>query len=272
MFDEVFGLAAMKMSSDFKFVGEPVSYDYYGIAIAKGRPEFVEFVTGWLRDIKASGKWSAIYKKNLPGEVPEPPLPPFSKAYYQIGRVPETATSSGWRGRTHRQLRPVQESFIAHLRDAGIFELQPAAEHRQTVQQQEVDHGDNDQSLRRVLEPGIEDHGASQELIKTDHAADRSVLDENDVLADQGRNHHPHGLREDDIEKGLNAAEAERARRLDLPLLHRQNSGSYDFRDEGRRVDRQCDGDRRGGRNLDARVRQAEEHEYDRSEIREPRE
>jgi putative glutamine transport system substrate-binding protein len=83
MFDEVFGLAAMKASSDFKFVGDPVSYDYYGMALAKGRPEYVEFVTQWLRNIKADGKWAAIYKKNLPGEVPEPPLSPFDKAYYK---------------------------------------------------------------------------------------------------------------------------------------------------------------------------------------------
>ena len=83
MFDEVFGLAAMKASPDFKFVGEPVSYDYYGIAIAKGHPEFVEFVTAWLRDIKANGRWIAIYKKNLPGDVPDPPMPPFDKAYYK---------------------------------------------------------------------------------------------------------------------------------------------------------------------------------------------
>lgn len=83
MFDEVFGLAAMKVSSDFKFVGEPIHYDYYGIAIAKGHPEFVEFVTAWLRDIKSTGKWAAIYKRNLPGEVPEPPMPPFGKAYYK---------------------------------------------------------------------------------------------------------------------------------------------------------------------------------------------
>jgi polar amino acid transport system substrate-binding protein len=64
-------------------VGEPVSYDYYGIAIAKGHPEFVEFVTAWLRDIKANGRWTAIYKKNLPGDVPDPPMPPFNKAYYK---------------------------------------------------------------------------------------------------------------------------------------------------------------------------------------------
>jgi len=83
MFDEVFGLAAMKVSSDFKFVGEPVSYDYYGIAIAKNHPEFVDYVSGWLRDIKANGKWTAIYQRNLPGDAPDPPMPPFGKAYYK---------------------------------------------------------------------------------------------------------------------------------------------------------------------------------------------
>ena len=83
MFDEVFGLAAMKVSSDFKFVGKPVSYDYYGMAIAKGRPEFVEFVSRWLSEIKANGKWTEMYKRNLPGDIPEPPMPPFNKAYYK---------------------------------------------------------------------------------------------------------------------------------------------------------------------------------------------
>jgi ABC-type amino acid transport substrate-binding protein len=83
MFDEVFGLAAMKVSTEFKFVGPPVHYDYYGIAIAKNHPEFVAYVSGWLRAIKANGKWAAIYKKNLPGDVPDPPMPPFDKAYYK---------------------------------------------------------------------------------------------------------------------------------------------------------------------------------------------
>lgn len=81
--DEVFGLAAMKMRPDFKFVGEAVHYDYYGIGIAKGHPEFVAFVNEWLREIKANGKWAALYRKNLPGEVPAPPMPPFNKAYYK---------------------------------------------------------------------------------------------------------------------------------------------------------------------------------------------
>jgi ABC-type amino acid transport substrate-binding protein len=83
VFDQVFGLAAMKATPDFKFVGKPVTFDYYGIAIAKGHPEFVAFVNQWLRDIKRNGTWVALYKKNLPGAVPEPPSPPFDQAYYK---------------------------------------------------------------------------------------------------------------------------------------------------------------------------------------------
>ena len=83
VFDEVFGLAAMKASSEFKLVGDATHYDYYGIGLAKGHPEFVEFISQWQRDIKTSGKWAELYRKNLPGDVPEPPMPPYDKAYYK---------------------------------------------------------------------------------------------------------------------------------------------------------------------------------------------
>lgn len=83
VFDEALGLAAMKATPDFKFVGPPVTYNYYGIAVAKNHPEFVAFINRWLHDIKANGKWAALYKKNLPGAVPQPPMPPYDKAYYK---------------------------------------------------------------------------------------------------------------------------------------------------------------------------------------------
>jgi len=83
VFDEVFGLAAMKATPDFKFVGEPVRFDYYGIGIAKGRPELVDFINRWQRDIKSNGRWAQMYRSNLPGDVPAPPMPPFDKAYYK---------------------------------------------------------------------------------------------------------------------------------------------------------------------------------------------
>ena len=84
VFDETLGLPAMKASPNtFKYVGENLSYDYYGIGVAKGHPEFVDYINVWLREIKANGKWAQFYRQNLPGDVPEPPMPPFDKAFYQ---------------------------------------------------------------------------------------------------------------------------------------------------------------------------------------------
>jgi putative glutamine transport system substrate-binding protein len=84
VFDEVLGFPAMKAApNDFKYVGENLSYDYYGIAVAKGHPEFVDYINVWLREIKADGKWKKFYQQNLPGDVPEPPMPPFDKALYK---------------------------------------------------------------------------------------------------------------------------------------------------------------------------------------------
>jgi aspartate/glutamate/glutamine transport system substrate-binding protein len=82
-FDEAIGLSIMKNDPDsFKFVGENLDYNYYGIGLAKGHPEFVKFLNDWLADLRTTGKWKEIYKKNLPGDVPEPPAPPFDKAYH----------------------------------------------------------------------------------------------------------------------------------------------------------------------------------------------
>ena len=82
-FDEAIGLSIMKNAPYFKFVGDPLDYNYYGIGVAKGHPEFVDYINQWLTDIKKNGKGKELYKKNLPGDVPEPPLPPYDKAFYQ---------------------------------------------------------------------------------------------------------------------------------------------------------------------------------------------
>ena len=103
VFDEVFGLAAIKASPDFKFAGEPVRYDYYGIGVAKGRPEFVEYVSQWLRDIKTNGKWADMYKRNLPGEaakssdaaVRQSVLPIGGRRAYRAGRSAR-CRKGGW--------------------------------------------------------------------------------------------------------------------------------------------------------------------------------
>ena len=82
VFDEALGLSIMKVAPNYKFVGKPIKYSYYGIGIKKGHPEFVKFIDAWLTDIKKSGRWTELYKKNLPGDAPEPPMPPYDKAYH----------------------------------------------------------------------------------------------------------------------------------------------------------------------------------------------
>jgi polar amino acid transport system substrate-binding protein len=83
VFDEALGLAAIKATPDFKFVGPPVTYNYYGIAVAKNHPEFLAFINKWLGDVKSNGKWVAMYKKNLPGDPSRPPTAPYDKAFYK---------------------------------------------------------------------------------------------------------------------------------------------------------------------------------------------
>lgn len=83
VYDEVIGLSIMKVAPYYKFVGKPIKYSYYGIGIKKGRREFVRYVNDWLTGIKKSGEWKKLYIASLPGNVPEPPLPPYNKAFYQ---------------------------------------------------------------------------------------------------------------------------------------------------------------------------------------------
>jgi glutamate transport system substrate-binding protein len=81
-FDEAIGLSLMKNDpTSFKFVGDPIDYNYYGIGMAKGHPEFVAFVNQWLTEIKTNGTWKELYKRNLPGDPPDPPMPPYNRAY-----------------------------------------------------------------------------------------------------------------------------------------------------------------------------------------------
>jgi len=82
-FDEVIGLSYQKNNSGFKFVGDPIDYFYYGIMVKKGQQDWVDFINQWEKDIKADGTWKRLYAQNFPGvDVPEPPQPPFDKAFH----------------------------------------------------------------------------------------------------------------------------------------------------------------------------------------------
>lgn len=62
-----------KEPNKWKLVGGQFTKEPYGIGIAKGHPELVEVVNKVVRDLKASGKWAELYKKNIPATPPAPP-------------------------------------------------------------------------------------------------------------------------------------------------------------------------------------------------------
>lgn len=62
-----------------KLVGGQFTKEPYGIGIAKNHPDLVEVVNKVVRDLKASGKWKDIYRKNIPAEPPDPPIDDWRK-------------------------------------------------------------------------------------------------------------------------------------------------------------------------------------------------
>jgi putative glutamine transport system substrate-binding protein len=63
----------------WKLVGGQFTKEPYGIGIAKGHPELVEIVNTVVEDLKTSGKWKVLYKKNIPTTPPEPPIDDWRK-------------------------------------------------------------------------------------------------------------------------------------------------------------------------------------------------
>jgi polar amino acid transport system substrate-binding protein len=59
---------------DYKLVGQPLTSEFYGIAIPKNRPDVLQKINDGLNKLKASGQYAALYKKWF-GQDPEPYLP-----------------------------------------------------------------------------------------------------------------------------------------------------------------------------------------------------
>jgi len=59
---------------DFKLVGNTLDSEYYGIVVAKNRPQVLQQINDGLNKLKASGEFATIYKKWF-GVDPEPYLP-----------------------------------------------------------------------------------------------------------------------------------------------------------------------------------------------------
>ena len=61
-----------------KLVGEPFTYEPYGIGLPHGSPEAVAFVNNWLRQLIKDGIWQEAFKQTLgqvPGAIAAPPVP-----------------------------------------------------------------------------------------------------------------------------------------------------------------------------------------------------
>lgn len=57
----------------FRIIPARLTFEPHAIGVAKGNPEFVAFLNTFLRDLKASGKWEELYRKNVNPSSPEPP-------------------------------------------------------------------------------------------------------------------------------------------------------------------------------------------------------
>jgi putative glutamine transport system substrate-binding protein len=68
-----------KEPNKWKLVGGQFTKEPYGIGIAKNHPELVEVVNKVVKDLKTSGKWKELYKKNIPTTPPEPPIDDWRK-------------------------------------------------------------------------------------------------------------------------------------------------------------------------------------------------
>jgi polar amino acid transport system substrate-binding protein len=44
-------------------VGQPLTVEPYGMGVAKGHPEFVDFVNETIRQVKADGRWQRLYDR-----------------------------------------------------------------------------------------------------------------------------------------------------------------------------------------------------------------
>lgn len=72
--DDIILLGFVSKEPDkWKLVGGQFTYEPYGIGVAKGHPELLDVVNRVVKDLKTSGQWQALYKKLLPGQVPQPP-------------------------------------------------------------------------------------------------------------------------------------------------------------------------------------------------------
>src|SRR5260370_24072931 len=122
------------------------------------------------------------------------------------------------------------------------LEILAVARHREA--EAEIDEGGEQVDLAREARPvGVDERlvGAVEEVEDADDQHQRGVLEEADEGVDQGRDHHPQGLRQDDQQGLLHVVQAHRVGRLELALGQRLQAAADDLGDIG--AGEQDDGD-----------------------------
>ncbi len=76
---------ALNNPGQLKVVGTQFTQEYYGAGVAKDHPEFLEVVNTVIRNLKSSGKWKTIWKKEVGdvfgiSTVPDPPADEWPKS------------------------------------------------------------------------------------------------------------------------------------------------------------------------------------------------
>lgn len=94
--DDVILLQFLQKDPDLLEVSEETfSTEPYGAGIKKGHPEFVEFVSGVISDMKDDGRWAELYEKWItPVTGKEPPTPPPADVAYEIEGLDAPVTAS----------------------------------------------------------------------------------------------------------------------------------------------------------------------------------
>lgn len=60
----------------FRIIPERLTFEPHAIGVAKSSPELVPFLNKFLQELKTSGKWKELYRKNVNANAPEPPQGP----------------------------------------------------------------------------------------------------------------------------------------------------------------------------------------------------
>ena len=74
--DDAILLGFRAQDPDTRIVGPPLAPEPYGMAIARGHPDFVRFVNGVLARMRSDGSWRAIHRRWLGALTPTPAPPP----------------------------------------------------------------------------------------------------------------------------------------------------------------------------------------------------